>query len=215
MAIYQPERVLLRKQILELAPKFPGDILDVGGADGSRYRNFFSGSKYISLDIDPELLPDVVASADSIPFPDETFDTILSSQMLEHVTDPVACMNEIARVMKSNAILILTVPQQNELHSEPHDYWRFTKFGAIKLCEDSGLQVIQVVQRGGFFSCIGQSIIRLLIDTYNPFENGLSMRILSPISRIVCFLSIKLDERFTSIQMKKHALGWSVLAKKL
>ena len=113
--IYQPERVLLSRQISKLAPNDPGKTLDVGGGDGSRYRDYFKTFDFTSLDIDPETNPNVVASADKMPFMDCEFDTLLSSQVLEHVLSPQDCMNEMYRVLKPGGYLVLTVPQQNEI----------------------------------------------------------------------------------------------------
>ena len=127
--VLQPERILLRNHIQSLIPAGIVKILDVGAGDGRRYRDIFENFDYTSLDIDASLRPDIIASADNIPFPDKEFDFAFSSQMLEHVTDPTAVLTEIHRILQDDGYLLITVPQTNELHSEPFDYWRFTNFG--------------------------------------------------------------------------------------
>lgn len=205
---------MLAKQIKELVPEIPGDVLDVGGADGSRYRHLFHTESFVSLDIDPKLNPTFVASAETMPFSNSTFDTILSSQMLEHVLRPANCLNEISRVLKPNGLLVLTVPQQNELHSEPDDYWRFTSYGIVYLLEESNFEVLKIIQRGGFFSCLAQSIIRIGIDTFQPFSNKFAMGIMTPVTKLLTLIAISLDRRIVSKAARKHALGWCVLARK-
>ena len=39
----------------------------------------------------------------------------------------------------------------DEMHDEPNDYWRFTKFGLRYLFENVGFKIIVINQRGGFF----------------------------------------------------------------
>jgi ubiquinone/menaquinone biosynthesis C-methylase UbiE len=149
-----------------------------------------------------------------MPFPSSTFDTVLTSQMLEHVLRPASCLKEIARVLKPNGLLILTVPQQNELHSEPNDFWRFTKHGMVYLLEESGFEIVRLIQRGGFFSCVAQSFIRVGIDTFHPFSNRLAMKLMGPFTKLLTLIAINLDEKIRTEATRRHALGWCILARK-
>ena len=212
--VRQPERVLLRNQIKLLAPINPGKTLDVGGGNGYRYRGYFNTTDFQSLDIDSESHPDILASAEEIPMMTNSIDTILSSQMLEHVINPLKCLKEINRVLKTGGTLIITVPQSNEMHSEPHDYWRFTKFGMLLLLSQAGFEIETVLQRGNYPSCIAQMRIKRLIDSKSVYSNR---RWLYPIwvySLFYSRLAIWLDNFYGSESSKKHALGWTILARK-
>ncbi len=59
---------------------------------------------------------DVIIHADlnHLPFPDNTFDIVMSWTVLEHINDPQACFNELARVCKPGGLMIHTTP--NMLH---------------------------------------------------------------------------------------------------
>jgi SAM-dependent methyltransferase len=46
----------------------------------------------------------------AIPFPDDTFDTVIHHNVLEHVADDHQALTEIARVLKPGGRTILTVP---------------------------------------------------------------------------------------------------------
>ena len=48
-------------------PTNVGKVLDIGGADGSRYKILFKTNQYVSLDIDSSINPTIVASADNLP----------------------------------------------------------------------------------------------------------------------------------------------------
>ena len=51
-----------------------------------------------------------VADATQLPFPDNFFDVIVSSHVLEHIENDVLCIKECARVLKPGGELILWVP---------------------------------------------------------------------------------------------------------
>lgn len=48
-----------------------------------------------------------VGDATAIPFPDETFDTVFSHGVLEHISDPIAAVKEIRRVLKVGGVLAI------------------------------------------------------------------------------------------------------------
>ena len=52
----------------------------------------------------------VVASADRLPFEDGTFDALVSIEVLEHLPDDHAAATEMARVLKPNGLLVVSVP---------------------------------------------------------------------------------------------------------
>ena len=166
------------------------------------------------MDIDPSTNPTIVASADSIPIESGSIDTILSSQMLEHVVNPQKCLDEMFRVLKVGGVCIITVPFFNEEHSEPIDYYRFTRFGIIYLCKNSGFKIEQFHQRGNFYTCITQIIIRKLIDKYDIYNNKHLMRFFRPITKLATYSSIYLDQKFQSKVNNKFALGWCLLLSK-
>ena len=213
--IVQPERVLLRKHLSELMPSNFESVLDVGGGDGNRYRNMFKGVRYICLDYDSELKPDVVASADNMPFENGEFELVFSSQMLEHVLHPRDCLLEMNRVLQDGKFLIITIPQTNELHSEPYDYWRFTCFGMKQLLMESNFELVQMIQRGSIFTVINQILVRFLIDRYNVYEKKINLLFVYPITKVLNLFFNLLEVSFgSSVAARKHTLGWTILAKK-
>ncbi len=46
-----------------------------------------------------------------LPFQDETFDRVICSEVLEHLPDDVAAMNELARVLRAGGTMAVTVPR--------------------------------------------------------------------------------------------------------
>ena len=61
-----------------------------------------------------------------LPFRDASVDTVLSTEVLEHVPRPELLVREMARVVKPGGKLLITVPFIQPLHELPSDYFRFT-----------------------------------------------------------------------------------------
>src|SRR2546425_12982585 len=105
------------------------------------------------------LFPYTTLFRSHLPFRTATFDTILSTQVLEHVRQPDSLLREAYRVLRLGGHLVLTAPQINPLHEEPHDYFRYTCHGLRSLAEEAGFSVLQVTALGGAIATIGQMIV--------------------------------------------------------
>jgi SAM-dependent methyltransferase len=66
----------------------------------------------------------VVAAAEHIPYPDHQFDTILSHEVLEHVSDDAAATREMVRVLKRGGRLVIFVPNRWYPFETHGHYWR-------------------------------------------------------------------------------------------
>jgi len=151
---------------IKLASRYAkGDLLDIG-CGKKPYLEIFKNkvSSYIGLDLKEG---DVIGSALDLPFPDESFDTVFSSQVLEHVEDPFLMMREVTRVLKKGGYLILTAPLFWCLHEEPRDFFRFTKYSLQLLAEKAGLKVVYIKGLGCWPETIGQMISLFLESTCN------------------------------------------------
>jgi SAM-dependent methyltransferase len=70
----------------------------------------------------------------SLPFPDDTFDVVVTDQVLEHVEgDPFVAVEECRRVLKLAGIAVHTAPLLIQIHGFPSDFWRFTPDGLALL----------------------------------------------------------------------------------
>jgi len=96
---------------------------------------------------------------------DNQYDSVLCLEVLEHIPDPFKACDEMNRLMKNGGMLILSIPHLSRLHEEPHDYFRYTKYGLKEMLEKSGFEIISIEPRGGIFSFLGHQISTMLVCT--------------------------------------------------
>jgi SAM-dependent methyltransferase len=215
MIITQPDRYLLIEQVRKFAPRLTGKILDVGSGRSRRYETFCTNkSSYVTMDHSTDGGPDIVGSAEAIPLPDASIDSIICTQVLEHLPHPHIAMKEMARILKAKGFILLTIPQQNELHEVPHDYFRYTCFGLRVLFEDAGFQVLEMDQRGKYHAMMTQIRIRHLINIWHPYERKWVMLVLAPLTKLLTYWSLYRDKLSRNPAAKLEAIGWCILAQK-
>lgn len=135
-------------------------IADVGAGD-SPYRELFEHCDYLAVDWDQSVHSgasrvDVVSAADHIALPAKSVDAALLTQVLEHVPDPQAVLQDVHRILRVDGRVYLTVPLIWELHELPHDYYRYTPASLRLLLENTGFADIEVNPRNDCFATIAQ-----------------------------------------------------------
>jgi SAM-dependent methyltransferase len=114
--------------------------LDIGCAN-SPYAQFFPNR--IGFDVAPGAGVDVVGDAHLLPFPDETFEQILCTEVLEHLHTPQKALDEMRRVLKREGRIILTTRFIFPLHDVPGDYFRYTKYGLQHLLREWEVETLE------------------------------------------------------------------------
>jgi SAM-dependent methyltransferase len=84
-----------------------------------------------------------------LPFPDREFDTIILSDVLEHIPEPELLWREMGRVLAAGGRIIMNVPFFYWLHENPHDYYRYTEFALRRFVENAGMKVLRLSALGG------------------------------------------------------------------
>ncbi|MBW3580122.1 MAG: class I SAM-dependent methyltransferase [Actinobacteria bacterium] len=138
-----------------------GVVVDVGcGAQPYRAMLTPAVERYIGADVAwPGSRAEVTIADERIELPDCVADAALCTQVLEHSRRPEALLGDIARVLKPNGTLLVTVPLYWPHHEEPHDYLRFTRHGLAGLLEDAGFGIDEMVPCGGRWSVAGLAAI--------------------------------------------------------
>jgi len=84
-----------------------------------------------------------------LPFVDAAFDTIILSDVLEHVPTPELLWREMARLLAPGGQALLNVPFLYGVHEAPHDYGRYTEFALRRFAQQAGLEVAMLLPVGG------------------------------------------------------------------
>ena len=117
-------------------------VLDYGCAE-MPYRDLLpAGTDLVGADLpgNPNATIDV-RSDGTVPVDDDTFDAVLSTQVLEHVADPAVYLAECARVLRPGGRLLLSTHGIMVWHPDPVDLWRWTSEGLRTAVERAGLEV--------------------------------------------------------------------------
>ena len=116
---------------LRLLEKIPLGVrgLDLGSREPVR-------SDALTLDVVPVRGVDVAGDGARLPFATGSFRYVWSNAVLEHVPRPWVVAKEIYRVLEPGGWVFVQVPFLENVHSEPHDYYRFTENGLRILFEE-------------------------------------------------------------------------------
>lgn len=204
-------------------------VLDVG-AGSAPYRNLFAHCKYTTQDFsqlrDEQLRHggygriDIVSPANDIPVPDGSFDVVLCTEVLEHVSDPIAVAREFARIVAPGGQLILTAPLGSGIHQEPyHFYGGYTPYWYEKFLREAGFDSVVVTPNAGTLRHFAQEAIRFVQMT-RPFAIAAPWYVqlawlpfwvaLAPVLALCVPVAAKLLDRFDAEQ--RFTVGYHVTA---
>lgn len=160
-----------------------GDLLDVG-AGTVPYYGIYKDKVENVVTIDwPNSLHelnhvDIYSNLNrGLPIKNESFDTILLGDVLEHINEPANLINECARVLKNSGNVMIFVPFLYGLHEEPNDHFRYTEHGLRHLISSAGLSVKELNIYGGGPDVVLDTV-EIMIKNNPLLSKG--FRILSP-----------------------------------
>lgn len=143
----------LRDFLVECYPAGGGKVLDLGAGTAPYaplYELFFAEAVRTDHAASPHDLQagTVFADAAALPFPDDEFDCVLSTEVLEHVPYPHQVFKEIARVLKPGGAALVTTPFVHWLHELPYDFFRYAPPALELMARDAGLTVETIKPKG-------------------------------------------------------------------
>lgn len=139
----------LRNEFSQLSGLPDGRLLDLGCGTRPycqlyerRYGLHIAGDYTIRTRIDVQL------DAARLPFPADSFDVVLISEVIEHLPDADMALAEISRILKPGGLLLITWPFNYMMHEIPHDYARYTEFGMAMRLDKIGMKIEYLFRRG-------------------------------------------------------------------
>ncbi len=128
-------------QWLDIINKANGEpVLDLGSGN-----NPDSYSNLIKLEIFALPNVDVVSYGEHLPFIDNSFQTVFSGAVIEHVQDPAEVINNIYSILQQNGDVHIETAFLQPVHAYPNHFYNMTKSGLENLCSgfthvDSGVK---------------------------------------------------------------------------
>lgn len=113
-------------------------VLDVGGRI-QPYRPLLAGKlkQYVAVDLVQSPLVTLRADAGKLPFPENSFDLVFCTQVLEYVAEPAEPVREIHRVLKPGGVVLFSFAAFYPRIAED-DYGRFAPAGIRHLLRPFG-----------------------------------------------------------------------------
>jgi ubiquinone/menaquinone biosynthesis C-methylase UbiE len=203
-------------------------ILDAGAGEMANYK-FCRHLEYISQDLcqykgtgdykglqtgewDTSKI-DIVSSITHIPVPDNNFNAVLCTEVLEHLPEPVLALKEFKRILKKGGELIITAPFCSITHFAPYHYVTgFNKYFYEYHLNKLNFRIIEITPNGNFFGYMTQELKRLEYVTKKYVGRKLSLFYKGFIYLIIAL--IKSLNRKNNKSDELLCYGYHVLAEK-
>lgn len=79
-----------------------------------------------------------IAENDLLPYPDEYFDVVIASHVIEHVQDDSGLLQEIRRTLQKDGVAVILIPI-NENYDDPNHLHRYTSENFLEIAKRNGL----------------------------------------------------------------------------
>lgn len=133
-----------------------GELLDLGCGKApllGYYSKFVRAATLVDWGNSLHSNPLPILHADineQLPFADEEFDTIILSDVLEHIATPQNLLTEVNRILRNGSgVLLLNVPFFYPVHEAPYDFHRYTRYSLERMCQIAGFHLLELDEMGG------------------------------------------------------------------
>ncbi len=189
-----------------------GALVDFG-CGSMPYRPLFAPyvSQYLGCDLPGNEIADlVIERPNEIPLPDAAAAIVLSSQVLEHVSDPAVYLREAHRVLQEDGILVLSTHGVWKYHPQPCDFWRWTCDGLKLQVRGQGFDILR------FKGVMGPKAAALQL--LQLLQDATLQRVPEALRHLYCrYMQWRMrcaDHRCTENSRNKDAAVYVLLAKK-
>lgn len=165
-----------------------------------------AGLNVVSLDIDAARDPDIIADITNF-IPDEPYDAILIIEVLEHVKDPRTVTKNLLQVIRPGGTVILSAPFLFPIHDQPHDFYRYTKYGLLELFRD--FEQVEISKRDSWAEVHCVLLARLIR------EKSLGARVVAPFFLLIAMISFPIALLLSKmVTTEAFTVGYMLTAKR-
>jgi SAM-dependent methyltransferase len=144
----------IQQHIARRADLARGVLLDLG-CGRKPYQAIFAPhvTRHLGIEYAPESgyrgnTADLCGDAAAIPLRAASVDTVLCTEVLEHVPDPERVVREIARVLRPGGVVFCTAPFFYPIHGV-EDYYRYGPEGVAAILKRQGFEVESIQPLSG------------------------------------------------------------------
>ncbi len=153
---FAARRTLFMKELTKWGVPKDAKVIDIGTSTGTNLRMLKDNgfTNFIGVDLNKDAIAFChdkgfeqvfEANACSVPFEDDTFDVVLATDIIEHIDDDIAALNEIQRILKPGGVAVVTVPAHKILWGANDDFShhkrRYTRTTLNRQIAQSGLNI--------------------------------------------------------------------------
>ena len=145
-----------------------------------------------------------------IAYPDSSFDSIILSDVLEHIRKPEELIREMHRILRPGGHVIMNVPFYYGLHEQPFDYYRYTRHALKSMTEDAGFEVVELASIGG--------VPEIMADLFSKSVRGVPV-VGRPMAKLAqaftsWFVRGGLGARMSKLTSSEHPFGYALVLRK-
>ena len=146
-----PSCILCEDSLAQLAPMLKGTVIELGGYKKLKYSTFAThAEKYVVTNISGDY--DEFVDMLNMKYVDNSVDSFVCVNVLEHIPDTEKAIHEIYRCLKPSGRVLLIVPFMYYQHGDPNDFFRFSSSALFKMLE--GFNILRFQHLGGRLSTI-------------------------------------------------------------
>ncbi len=187
-----------------------GTVVDLGGKRLKKRGQFNppdnQNKNWWYINLDQNTVPNVFGDVTAVPCKSEFCDSILCTEVLEHLPDPQKCVGEIFRLLKPGGVAFVSTPFLFPVHADPFDFQRYTEDGLRHLF--SAFTTIEILRMGGYWGTIGMLLEIGLpsLPGFRPFRGVLRFLLIN-LSRLLCTHDLNIFARQPAA-WTKYATGY-------
>ena len=176
-----------------------GKVIDVGGGRSPDYFNYFKKEGEVEIQAVDGSIDHIDFEKDRLSFADNSVDTVICANVLEHIFNYNHLVGEIKRILRPQGQLIGFVPFLINYHPDPHDYFRYTNEALNKILKDNGFANTKIITIGSspFFS------------NYNNLMN-IFPKIMRTLIFVPCYILDRFYVYFRPEIKKRFPLGYII-----
>jgi len=147
----------------------------------------------------------------NLPFDDGEFDTVVLSDVLEHIPEPEHLWKEMSRILAKGGRILMNVPFYYGLHESPYDYYRYTEYSLRRFAESEGFKILLLKPIGGTPEILADILAKHLLQCVPILGTPLSIGIQY---FTYAFVRTKLGGKISERTAKVFPLGYVLIAEK-